>query len=569
MQAFARTSKKNAKGDVVGSGGYTAAEVETALKAGRFELWRHELMRYTAPMQRLAAFQSDEAWSITGGTGSLAFDSQQYKQGQQSLRLTAAASGSLQATFDLVDQDLSAAAFTEFRIWVLVPDPTVTSLTLRLDSTGANFTNYWTRNITEVPLPGGLFRLREQSPPTPGQNWIRGKWSEVKFKKTDLVVAAGAPTFSLVTRLSVEVFTTGSATEGKAFFDDWRLTNPGASAWLKMQDLTTVESAAIEYARDGRVKRSGRYRLRDDAQVDYLTDVVRTFWLLRMPDGNFAEWVMGTFYPSAPVKPLKPGAVREVEVFDALLALEQAKLADWLKVVAGTNVVTKVRTLITDHVPSTPPGGVSIPATTVTLDKVKVFEPGENVLTVCNELLRYANYAPLRANEMGSFESEPHVRPSKRAVEFTYKDDLASVIVSGSAEVEQDVLDVPNQWVRVASRPEVAPFRTAYTLTDPSNPYSTTVRGRTITDYGTVDIKDQATLDKYVARLAEEGQLVSVKVRLATPPMPHGHADIIRIDHSLAPEYVGTYVERRWTLQCRAGGRMTHELDQLLTAATD
>ena len=193
------------------------------------------------------------------------------------------------------------------------------------------------------------------------------------------------------------------------------------------------------------------------------------------------------------------------------------------------------------------------------------------MIEVANDLLLFANYEQLRADVTGSYVSEAFVKPSDRAVEFTYTADGTSIIIRDSGEVEQDLWDAPNQWLRIVSRPDAAVLRARLTLDDPANPLSTVSRGRTVTDYAAIDAPDQATLDEIVQRLFEEGQRVTKKLSLETPLMPHDHADKINLAWPTQPwssAGSGTYILRRWTFPCVAGGRMAHEYESApLTAS--
>lgn len=536
----------------IAAAGYSYGDVESALKSNRRESFRHELHRYTVPQQIITSMDiGAETWLINAGNViSFGLDQSVKKLGSASLMIesSAAAPGYGQVRADIVpDLDMSNPAYDELRFWVKA-DPNVSQITPHLDSTSFNFTNYYYWVITKAQ-----------------GKWTPGTWTEVRVKWSDAVIV-GSPTRTLITRALFHIAVSGTG-QGRVYIDDFRAVNSAAVAWSKIADLTGVVSCQIEYNRLGRVKRTASYRIIDDGQIDWARDTIRSFWSVQMPDGYWAEWQVGTFYVSSPTHLIAPGSVRDVAGYDSLLALEQAKLSDWLSLPTGANPVAQVVSLILNYA-TTLVAGYLIPPTTKTLAAPRVFEPGETVLTVCNELLAYCGYTSLRANEDGSFVAEPYVLPSIRSFEFTYMNDAFSVIVAGSVELTNDLFDAPNQWVRVVSRPEGGPLRAVAAITDPANPLSQAYRGRLITDYNTLDAPDQATLNATVLKLAEEGQFVFTKWKLETPLMPHGHADVVALIHTQAPaEDLGVYMEHSWTMDLKAGGKMTHNFDKITSAA--
>jgi len=291
-----------------------------------------------------------------------------------------------------------------------------------------------------------------------------------------------------------------------------------------------------------------------------------------MPNGGIREWCMGTFYAVSPSVPLKSPKIRRLEAPDALVNLEQSKLTDWLTIPstprAGSHAegdpIGWIKAFITDLYPL---AGVSIPDTTIRIPATaaKVYQPGTSMLELFNDLLKFCNYEVLHANITGSYVSYPFVLPSERAVEYVYTADERSIVIRESGVIEEDLFYAPNQWVRTVSRPDKPVLRTRLTLDDPTNPLSTVSRGRTVTDYAAIDAPDQTTLDRYVMRIAEEGQRVGKRLRVDTPLMPHDHSDVLAVNWPLNPTWNttsdGIYVQRGWTFPCVAGGKMTHDME--------
>jgi concanavalin A-like lectin/glucanase superfamily protein len=534
--------------------GYTAAEVLAALRTNRLERFRHELLRFLAPTRQLARMESTEAWTqqaVTGTGNSLAIVSSPRHEGAAALQVVAgAANASIRVALDIVDTDLSAAAYDEIRFWLYVADAQIDDVRVYFDSTNGNHTNYFSYTILKT-----------------AGNWAVGKWSEIRLKRADFAVGAGSPTWALITRLEFRVQTaSGSTQQGQAFFDDERLVNSAGATWQKVKDMDEVVrgSMSIEYNQYGRIKRKGRARIRDDGEtIDWPNDRMRTYYLLRMPDGRYAEWPVGTFYLSAPELPLTIGAARDTDLYDTTVALEQATLTDWVTQAVGANAVATAIAAITASGVVGP--AIAIPPSTRTLTVTRVWEPGTSYLTYINELLAIAGYASLRADEMGNYVSSDYVRPSQRGPELALADDGSSLFVRDTGTIIKDLFEAPNQWLIVVSRPD-ATLRSVYTLTDPANPLSTFVRGRTITRVVTLDLPDQAAADAEAKNYAEEGQLHYAEFGVETPIIPVGHADRVTIAHSRAPKDGGEYVEHTWKMECRAGGTITHQYDALGTA---
>lgn len=534
---------------------YTEAEVLAALRTQRYEFFRHELLRYTAPGQQVATFEAPENWVVgdAGGGGLLSsgLDAAIRRPGfATSLRMTMGQAGTRSGRLDLdvsPDRDYSAATLTELRIWVYVADETVTTLVVHLDSTNANWTNYYQWTVQKAD-----------------GRWSVGKWSELRLTKAS-AVTSGAPTYALVTKLGLRATLAAGTAQGQVFWGDWRIVNVAAAAWLVVKNMDEVirDSLSLEYNQYGRIKMKGRARIRDDGEtIDWPNDRMRSYHLLRMPDGNYAEWAVSTMYISAPALPLTIGAARDADLYDVTVALEQATLTEWTTHAAGVNAVATAIAAIQAAVVG---AQVIIPPSTRTLTMTRVWEPGTSVLTYVNELLAVAGYASVRGDPMGNFVSDTYVRPSQRGSEFTLADDGSSLFVRDTGTVRKDLFDAPNQWLIVVSRPDAA-LRAVYTLTDPANPLSTFQRGRTITRVVPLDLPDQAAADAEAKNYAEEGQLHYAEFGVQTPIIPVGHADRVTINHSRAPKDGGEYVEHTWRMECRAGGTIQHQYDALGTA---
>src|SRR5690606_718090 len=122
-----------------------------------------------------------------------------------------------------------------------------------------------------------------------------------------------------------------------------------------------------------------------------------------------------------------------------------------------------------------------------------------------------------------------------------------------------DLASVPNRWVRVVSHPGRAAIVSEYSNDNPASPTSTVRRGRTLTDFATVDdAADQDNLDALVERIAQEGSQVYESIDWSSSIMPfHSGNDVYRLRHS-ALSVDDVFIEESWSLQLRAGTEMRH-----------
>lgn len=322
----------------------------------------------------------------------------------------------------------------------------------------------------------------------------------------------------------------------------------------------------------------------DDAgTINFVTDIIRVYWLLRMPDGNYAQWWMFSGHIPAPKTPLKIPMVRHVITHDTTELLAATKITDWLKIPSpvpggGFDDGDPIGWAIHLIQSSYPLAGIDItPATSLRiqsdpppapyLNRAKIYQIATSLLDICNSLMLFINYEFVHANASGSFVAHPFVRPSQRALDWTYTADGTSVIVQEESVSELDLYNAPNDWLRYVSRPDAVMLRSRLTLNgayDPTgaDPLSTVARGRIVTDAAEIDAPDQATLDTVVQRLFEDGHRVIGKLTLHVPLMPHGYFDKIAVSYPTDPLFpwasmvTGNYLVTGWTFPCTYDGMM-------------
>lgn len=310
------------------------------------------------------------------------------------------------------------------------------------------------------------------------------------------------------------------------------------------------------------IKRTARFTLTEAGALNYLSDLVRPYARLSMPDGGFVEWPLGTFSLSTPDRLLSTADVvtRDVEAYDLLSTLNDDKVLDRYSIASGTAYTTALAAVISG-------AGLShaITPSALTLPAAAEWEPGTSKLRIVNDLLSAINYESATADELGVIVCRPYQSPTVRAIEYTYADGAASVR-RGTARQTVDLFAVPNVWVLVKSEPDQAALVSTYTNDDPLSPTSTVSRGRSIVDFRTEqDAANQATLDAKAARLAFEASQVFEAVTFDTAAMPmHGNADMLRLElPGLAIS--ARYVEQSWSLPLKTGAAMSHKARRVVT----
>lgn len=312
------------------------------------------------------------------------------------------------------------------------------------------------------------------------------------------------------------------------------------------------------------IKRTAVFQIteQEGKDIDWLNDRIRPVFCLTMPDGGIAEWPLGVFILSSPIRKDENKQVkRSIEAYDSSLILKEDKFTDRYTIAAGT----KYTEAIIDILNAAGIWKINIIDHPGTLATDREFEIGTTKLYAINELLAAINYTSLWVDENGYFVAQPYVLPSSRDPEYEYRTDDLSIIHPG-AEEELDLFAVPNKFVRYVSNPDRAVIlRSEYTNDLSTSPISTINRGRTIVDIDSVeDIYDQATLDEYVKRIAYNASQVYGKFEFTTALMPH-HSyynclfveyDPLGISHK--------YMESSWTMDLHANGVMRHSCRRVI-----
>lgn len=325
--------------------------------------------------------------------------------------------------------------------------------------------------------------------------------------------------------------------------------------------IVDVIGGSIDYNMLADIKRTGKFTVRDTAVINYISDRIRPWIRLAMPDGGYVEWPQGVFLLSTPKRTRAIDGVitRDIDAYDQLLILKETKSPGRYTVASNALYTTAIKALSdADGLTS------SIIPSTLRLPSAMEWDPGTSHLQILNDLLAAINYESAFFNELGTLICRPYLSPAIRGAEYAYLTDSSSVI-KGALDQTIDLFSVPNQWVLVVSEADQAPLVATYTNTNPASVTSTVSRGRTITDHRTEsDAADQVTLDAKVARLAFEASQIYESVEFGTFLMPiHSNADVY--DLGFTDLGVGSkYSETGWSVDLKAGSTMKHKVRRIV-----
>ncbi|WP_163102247.1 hypothetical protein [Peribacillus alkalitolerans] len=338
-----------------------------------------------------------------------------------------------------------------------------------------------------------------------------------------------------------------------------------------IKTLNSVLSGEVSMDSLADIKRKARFTIKDDGSINFFSDRIQPFVEIEIPTlrrhsemipKSWIAFPLGIFLLSSPTrKDQTNGVFRDVDAYGGLVILRDDKFDSTYVIPSGTKVYDAIIALLL----SAGIASYNIEFTNAVLQRDIEFEPGKEKLYAVNELLRQINYTPIYDDVNGIFTSAPYRSPAVKAIDYTYRDDDASVTFQGMEEV-LDLFEVPNKWVVVCSNPEQTPIGSTYINENMDSPSSTINRGRTIVDYREVsDIADQTTLDAYVQRIAFEASQVYGKITFETALMPmHDYGDILEIDYSPL-NIMGKYSETSWTMPLAIGGKMRHEVRKVVT----
>lgn len=335
----------------------------------------------------------------------------------------------------------------------------------------------------------------------------------------------------------------------------------GNGNWKKA--LTTVTTGNVTYDTTQQVKRTATFTLMDDPDINYLTDRIKPWARLMMPNGGFAEFPLGVFLLSTPPRQTDNALVvtRQIQGYDYSQILLNNKVTDRYVVAQGTNYIGAVKTLLQNAgIP-----GMNLTSTSLGLPTALDWKIGTDYLTIINTLLQGINYKTLWFDENGVAVAQPYTAPSQLPASYTYQDDSQSVMYP-TVQQSLDLFAQPNEWVLVVSETDRSVMTSTYTNTNSNSPTSTVSRGMTVVKVVTgVTAANQSTLDSMAYKQAYEDSQVYEKTTFQTAIMPfHQDFDVLQINFS-ALGISDKYSETGWSFDLVAGAQMNHTVQRVVS----
>lgn len=321
-----------------------------------------------------------------------------------------------------------------------------------------------------------------------------------------------------------------------------------------------LETGNVKFDASAEIKRVANITVKEKQfrEIDWLNDRIRPMFNLKTPKGDILSWSLGVFLISSPSRRHNNYIERDLELYDKSLILREDKITDRLLLKQGTPYLTHIVSLLN----SASINQVDIEQTELTLTTDKEYEIGTSKLKIINELLAEMNYKSIWVDENGIFTSNAFRMQSSLDVEYEYRTDKLSII-KGDAVEEADIFNAPNKWVRYVSNPELPTLISKYENNSLSSITSIPNRGRIIVDSRSIDdIADQATLDKYIQRVAYEASQVYSTLVFNTAIMPHhSMQNLLFISYDELGIH-DKYVEESWNISFT--GTMTHNAKRVI-----
>lgn len=326
-----------------------------------------------------------------------------------------------------------------------------------------------------------------------------------------------------------------------------------------IEELSNVLSASVEQNALAEIKRTAKFRIKAEGNIDYLSDRIKPYVRLGMPDGGHVEWPQGVFLLSSPTRQTTAtgSVIREIDAYDQLLVLQDDKVTDRYTVNEGASYVDAINTLLSGFDKNVAPKSDTLPA-------ARDWAPGTSKLAIINELLGAINYESLFFDADGVAIARQYRSPQSRASEFEYVTDSKSIVFQEASE-ELDIYSVANRWVLVVSEPDQTPLVSTYTNDNPASPTSTVNRGRTIVDFReSENASNQATLDAKAERLAFNASQIYQAVEFETGLTPfHETNDVYRLNFSDL-NINSKYSEHKWSMELTSGARVKHRARRVI-----
>lgn len=282
-----------------------------------------------------------------------------------------------------------------------------------------------------------------------------------------------------------------------------------------VEDLTDIlDGGGVSMNVDRAVKLEARFPLTDPDALDPYVDFLAPFVNIEYSDGRPAVrqqiGLYGVRVP--PGQRSETWATAEYHGRDLTAELARQAFTDTYNIAQGTNVVTAVRTIITD-------AGFSrhaIVPTSQVLAGDRSFRMGTTKLEACNQLLASIGYYHLYTTGDGKLASQP-----SRAVQFVEPVlTLTGDDVEGEVETQPLDTTVANVVIVVKDDPAATPLEAVRRNDDLLSPTSTVNIGETVRFESLPDAVDQAAVDAYAERLLSEGRSFYQTAQATIMPNP-------------------------------------------------
>lgn len=325
-------------------------------------------------------------------------------------------------------------------------------------------------------------------------------------------------------------------------------------------ELHAVEGAEPKILMDDssaiKTKLSGSFLIPGE-DVNWLTDEIRPVMII---DG--VEHHLGVFLP-ANVSETETDTARRVSIdsYDRGWIVQDHRTEHALYFPAGMNYLTAVGSVLTEC-------GItlisSVPTDETLAEDRADWDIGTSSLEIVNQLLSEINYEELWFDADGMAILEPKSTPSGTSVEHILDEKSVESLMIPGIQRSTDFHSAPNVFICVCSNADKDSAMVAIAEnTNPQSPLSIARRGRRISRLVHVDnIASQAELQMYADRMVTDSLLKGEVINVTTCLLPgYGTGDIVALRYG---EISSICREKRWNMDLRIGGRMSHTLERVV-----
>ena len=315
-------------------------------------------------------------------------------------------------------------------------------------------------------------------------------------------------------------------------------------------NITMDDSGSIK------TKLSGSF-LPPAEDVNWLTDEIRPVLII-----NGVEHRLGLFL-AANVKMSVDGTSSRliIDSYDRGWIVRDHRTEYTLYFPAGTKYIDAVGSILAES-------GITLISATA-CDEVLAedradWDIGTSSLDIVNQLLAEINYEELWFDQDGVAILEPKATPTANNIDHVLDESIVESMMLPGLSTATDVYEQPNVFVCVCSNADKSTaMRAVAENTNPQSPLSIARRGRRITSFVTVDnIATQAELQLYADRMVTDSLLKGETFGLSTCLLPgYGVGDIVVLRYG---DIYSLCKERRWTMELRPGGLMSHTLERVV-----